>query len=95
MRWFSHPRWGLIRVLKMQLRSLREGYQDTLVATKGADLLFGNLFSYSARLVAERTGIAWASGIHIPMGFFSAYDPPLVPVLPEVLNKLDFLGPNF
>ena len=52
MRRFSHPRWGLIRVLRMQLRWLPEAYEDTLVAAEGAGLLVGNLAAYSARLVA-------------------------------------------
>jgi UDP:flavonoid glycosyltransferase YjiC (YdhE family) len=79
----------------MQLCSLREAYEDTLVAAKGADLLVGNLASYSARLVAEKSGVAWASVMHIPTGFFSAYDPPLLPCLPGVSKNLRFLGPAF
>jgi rhamnosyltransferase subunit B len=91
----SHPRWGLIRVAQMQLGSLREAYEDTLAATKGADLLVGNLASYAARLVAEKTGIAWASAMHIPLVFYSAYDPPLLPLMPVVSKHLRFLGPRF
>jgi UDP:flavonoid glycosyltransferase YjiC (YdhE family) len=95
MRWFSHRRWGLIRVAKMELRWLREAYEDTLVAAAGADLLVGNLASYSARLVAEKTGIPWASAMHIPMLFYSAYDPPMLTGLPIPSKSLRFLGPRF
>jgi rhamnosyltransferase subunit B len=91
----SHPRWGLIHVAQMQLRSLRESYEDTLAATKGADLLVANLASYGARLVAEKTGIAWASAMHIPIAFYSAYDPPVLPIMPVVSKRLRFLGPKF
>src|ERR1019366_5241371 len=95
MRWFSHRRWGLIRVAKMQLRWLREAYGDTLVAAAGADLLVGNLASYSARLVAEKTGVPWVSAMHIPVLFYSAYDPPLLTGLPIPSKSLRFLGPRF
>ncbi len=95
MRRYSHPRWGLIRVAQWQLRSLREAYEDTLAAAAGADLLVGNLAAYAARLVAEKTGVAWASAMHIPLLFASAYDPPVLPGLPAVSKKLRCLGPNF
>jgi rhamnosyltransferase subunit B len=91
----SHPRWGLIHVARMQLRSLREGYEDTLATTKGADLLVANLAAYGARLVAEKTGIPWASAMHIPIGFYSAYNPPLLPIAPLACKRLRFLGPWF
>jgi len=95
MRRLSHPRWGLIRVLEMQLRWLPEAYQDTLAAAEGADLLVGNLAAYSVRLVAEKTGIPWASAMHIPMiAFFSAHDPPLLSGFPLVSERLRFLGPG-
>jgi UDP:flavonoid glycosyltransferase YjiC (YdhE family) len=92
---YSHPRWGLIRVLQMQLGCVQEAYEDTLAAVSGADLLVGNLATYAARLVAEKTGIAWASVMHMPMGIFSAYDPPLLPGLPLASKNLRFLGPRF
>jgi len=95
MRRLSHPRWGVIRVVRMLLRALRESYDDTLAAVEGADLLVGNLATYAARLVAEKKGIAWASVMHIPTGFFSAYDPPLLPGFPVLSKKLRFLGPKF
>jgi len=95
LRWFSHRRWGLIRVAKMQLRWLREAYEDTLVAAAGADLLVGNLASYSARLVAEKKGVPWVSAMHLPMLCYSAYDPPLLTGLPIPSKSLRFLGSHF
>src|SRR5208337_3961433 len=41
------------------------------------------------------TGVAWASAMHIPLLFYSAYDPPLPPGLAGVSKKLRFLGPTF
>jgi UDP:flavonoid glycosyltransferase YjiC (YdhE family) len=95
LRWFSHRRWSLIRVAQMQLRWLREAYEDTLVVAAGADLLVGNLASYAARLVAEKTGVPWASAMHLPMLLYSAYDPPLLTGLPIPTKSLRFLGPRF
>jgi rhamnosyltransferase subunit B len=95
MRRYSHPRWGLFRILQWQLRSRREAYEDTLVAVEGAGLLVGKLAAYPARLVSEKTGVPWASVMHIPMLFYSAYDPPLLPGLPGLSKNLRFLGPAF
>ncbi|MHB1037971.1 MAG: glycosyltransferase [Pirellulales bacterium] len=95
MRWLSHPRWGMIRVLRMLLSALRESYEDTLAAADGADLLVGMMAAYASRLVAEKKGITWVSAMHIPMGFFSAYDPPLLPGWPLLSRRLRFLGPKF
>jgi rhamnosyltransferase subunit B len=44
--------------------------------------------------VAEKKGIPWASTMLHPIGFLSAYDPPVLPPAPY-LAKLRFLGPTF
>ena len=75
--------------------SLRESYEDTLRAAEGADLLIGMHAAYATRLVAEKTGIPWASAVHIPMGFFSAYDPPILDFAPSASRRLRFLGSPF
>ncbi len=95
LRRLSHPRWGLIRVARTVLPALRESYEDTLEAAEGADLLVGNLATYAAGLVAEKKGIPWASVMHTPTLFFSAYDPPLLPGFPGLSKELRFLGPAF
>ena len=95
VRRLSHPRWGLIRVARMVLPVLRESYDDTLAAAEGADLLVGNLATYATGLVAEKRAVPWASVMHIPTLFVSAYDPPLLPGLPGLSKKLRFLGPPF
>jgi hypothetical protein len=58
--------------------AIRESYEDTLHAAAGADLLIGMHATYATRLVAEKTGVSWVSAVHIPLGFFSAYDPPIL-----------------
>jgi UDP:flavonoid glycosyltransferase YjiC (YdhE family) len=96
MRRIMHPRWGLIRVIReLLLPVLRESYDDTLAAAEGADVLVANQATYASPFVAEKTGIAWVSAMHIPMGLFSAYDPPLLPGFPGLSKKLRFLGPAF
>lgn len=82
----------VIRELMMPV--LRESYVDTLAAAEGADLLVSHMLTFTARLVAEKQGIRWASTYLQPLGFFSAYDPPVLPQVPQ-LAKLRFLGPTF
>ncbi len=95
VRRLTHPRWGTIRAVRMQLLSLRESYEDTLAASEGADLLVGNMAAYATGIVAEKRAMPWASAMHLPTGFFSAYDPPLIPGFPGFSKALRFLGPNF
>lgn len=73
---------------------VQESYEDTLAAAQGADLLVSHVLTYAARLVAEKTGIPWTCSFLQPLGFFSACDPPVLPLVP-FLSKLRFLGPVF
>ncbi|MGO9464981.1 MAG: glycosyltransferase [Isosphaeraceae bacterium] len=82
----------VVRELLMPV--LRESYEDVLAAARGADLLVSHVLTYATRLVAEKTGIPWAGVFLQPLGFFSAYDPPVLPQIP-FLSKLRFLGPAF
>lgn len=82
----------VVRVLLMA--ALRDSYEDLLAAAQDADLLVSHVLTYAARLVAEKTGIAWATGFLQPLGFFSAYDPPVLPQV-SFLAKLRGLGPAF
>jgi rhamnosyltransferase subunit B len=61
---------------------LRQTYADLLdAATKPerADLLLLGELNYAGPLVAEVTGIPWASYVLAPLSFFSAFDPPVLP----------------
>ncbi len=65
--------------------SLRETYEDlTHAATQPerADLLLLGELNYAGPLVAEVTGIPWASYVLAPLSFFSAFDPPVLPPYP-------------
>ncbi len=66
---------------------LRETYSDLLdAATKPerADLLLLGELNYAGPIVAEVTGIPWASYVLAPFSFFSAYDPPVLPPYPRL-----------
>jgi rhamnosyltransferase subunit B len=66
---------------------LRQTYADLLdAATKPerADLLLVGELNYAGPLVAEVTGIPWASYVLAPLSFFSAFDPPVLPMYPRL-----------
>ena len=76
---------------------LRETYEDLLdAATKPAraDLLVLGELNYAGPIVAEMTGIPWASYVLAPLSFFSAFDPPVLPPYPR-LARADKAVPGF
>ena len=96
VRWFSHPRFGLLRVGRGSLRpALCDAYEDTLAAAQGADLLVTMIASYATRLVAEKEGIPQVSAVHTPVTFVLAYDPPILEISPFLSKWLRLLGPLF
>ena len=77
--------------------ALRQTYDDLLdAATKPvhADLLLLGELNYAGPIVAEVTGIKWASYVLAPLSFFSAFDPPVLPPYPK-LAKADKKVPGF
>ncbi len=76
---------------------LRQTYDDLMdAATKPerADLLLLGELNYAGPLVAEVTGIPWASYVLAPLSFFSAFDPPVLPPYPRVA-RADKVVPGF
>ena len=66
---------------------LRETYDDLTAAVTipvRADLLLMGELNYAGPIVAEVTGIPWASYLLAPLSFFSAYDPPVLPMYPRL-----------
>ena len=66
---------------------LRQTYDDLLDAAmkpERADLLLLGELNYAGPLVAEVTGIKWASYVLAPLSFFSAFDPPVLPMYPRL-----------
>lgn len=77
--------------------ALRQTYDDLLdAATKPAraDLLLLGELNYAGPVVAEVTGIPWASYVLAPLSFFSAFDPPVLPPYPR-LARADKAVPGF
>ncbi len=65
--------------------SLRKSYEDLTAAVEaegGADLLVTGELAYAGPIVAEKTGIPWASYVLAPFSYFSGYDPPVLPPYP-------------
>ena len=66
---------------------LRQTYDDlTAAATTPAraDLLLLGELNYAGPIVAEASGIPWASYVLAPLSFFSAFDPPVLPMYPRL-----------
>ena len=66
---------------------LRQTYDDLLAAATvpaRADMLLLGELNYAGPLVAEVTGIPWASYVLAPLSFFSAFDPPVLPPYPRL-----------
>ncbi|MDR3725014.1 MAG: glycosyltransferase [Terracidiphilus sp.] len=76
--------------------SLKETYADLLdAATKPerADLMLLGELNYAGPIVAEVTRIPWASYVLAPLSFFSAFDPPVLPMYPR-LARADRVVPG-
>ncbi|MGA2216988.1 MAG: glycosyltransferase [Terracidiphilus sp.] len=67
--------------------ALRQTYDDLLHAVTApvrADLMLLGELNYAGPLVAEIAGIPWASYVLAPLSFFSAFDPPVLPMYPRL-----------
>jgi UDP:flavonoid glycosyltransferase YjiC (YdhE family) len=76
--------------------AIRDSYQDLLAAVEAkgrADMLVTGELAYAGPIVAEKTGIPWASYVLAPLSFFSGYDPPVLPPYPT-LAKVQSLVPG-
>lgn len=80
-------------VREMLMPVLRQTWEDTLAAAEGADVLVSHPLTFTTRIAAELRRIRWVSSMLAPIGFFSAHDPPVVPM--AFLNLLRPLGPAF
>jgi UDP:flavonoid glycosyltransferase YjiC (YdhE family) len=81
---------------KFLFPALRQSYEDLLTAVEadgGADLLLAGELAYAAPIIAEKTGLPWASYVLAPFSFFSAYDPPVLPPYPN-LAKAQLVVPK-
>ncbi len=67
---------GIFR--EMFLPSLRESLSDLLHATEDADAIVSHTLTSASRLVAESRRLVWVSTVMQPMGYLSAYEPPVI-----------------
>ena len=92
------PKRGTERLLRgFVFPVLRATYEDLMravAANGGADLMVCGELVYPAPLVAEKTGVRWATYITSPMSFFSAYDLPVLPPYPKLALFLRSFGPT-
>ena len=79
-------RRGTERTLREVLfPAIRQSYDELRAAVEAggrADLMLAGELTYQAPLVAEVTGVRWASYVLAPLSFFSSYDPPVLPPYP-------------
>ena len=64
-----------LMVREMFMPRLRDSYQDLADACRGANLLVTHPLTFAGPLLAQKTGLAWASTALSPMTMFSAFDP--------------------
>src|SRR5580704_10305865 len=75
---------GLRDFLFPALRQTYDDLMDAAMKPERADLLLLGELNYAGPLVAEVTGIPWASYVLAPLSFFSAFDPPMLPMFPRL-----------
>jgi UDP:flavonoid glycosyltransferase YjiC (YdhE family) len=74
---------------EMFLPALRDAYTDSVAVAAGADGVVAHTLAPGAKLAAEAAGVPWVSAVMQPMGFFSAYEPPVLgpPPLAALLRR--------
>jgi rhamnosyltransferase subunit B len=85
---------GLRNFLFPALRQTYDDLFDAATRPARADLLLVGELNYAGPIVAEMTGIPWASYVLAPLSFFSAFDPPVLPPYPK-LAQADKGVPGF
>jgi rhamnosyltransferase subunit B len=75
---------GLREFLFPVLDQTYDDLTDAATQPARADLLLLGELNYAGPIVAEKAGIPWASYVLAPLSFFSAYDPPVLPMYPRL-----------
>jgi rhamnosyltransferase subunit B len=83
----------IVRFMLQHLPQMYRDYERAVNADGGADLLITSDLAYAGPILAEKTGINWASQVLSPLSFLSAYDDSVLPPLPW-LWRLKALGPR-
>jgi UDP:flavonoid glycosyltransferase YjiC (YdhE family) len=94
-----HPAKGPERVIRgIMMPALRQSYTDLKAAVEadgGADLLVTSEIAFAGPIVAEKSGVRWASTVLAPISFFSRFDPPILPALPGLAWVQRYAPPSF
>jgi rhamnosyltransferase subunit B len=75
---------GLREFLFPALRQTYDDLLDAVTRPERADLMLLGELNYAGPVVADITGIPWASYVLAPLSFFSAFDPPVLPMYPRL-----------
>ena len=93
-RGVTDPVTGLrFLVKRLILPFARATFDDLNAACEGADLMLAHRLVLAAPLVAEYRRLPWMSAVLQPLGFFSAYDPPVTGWAPALDAIRPWLGP--
>ena len=85
---------GLREFLFPALRQTYEDLTDAATKPERADVLLLGELNYAGPIVAEVTGIPWASYVLAPLSFFSAFDPPVLPMYPRLARVVSRKWPQ-
>lgn len=88
-------RRGPEEVVRFMLRALPQTYADYERAANAAaaDLILTSDLALAGPILAQKTGLAWASQVLSPISFLSAYDETVLPPIPW-LRHLHAFGPR-
>lgn len=67
---------------KYVMPSMKDTYTDLRPLLETADFLVNSPLIFPGPLIAESIQLPWASLLLQPFGYFSIYDPPLIPAIP-------------
>ncbi|MEM9507982.1 MAG: glycosyltransferase [Cyanobacteria bacterium P01_E01_bin.35] len=70
--------------------SLHETYADLISCCQDADLIIAGEGVIAARLVAEKLELPWVLVVLQPISFLSLYDPPVIPIFPQLSRLSKF-----
>jgi rhamnosyltransferase subunit B len=76
------------------LPAIRESYQDTVAATRDADMIVTHPVTLAALLLARKSSLPWASVALSPVSLFSVYDPPVFTGVPFA-ERIATFGSSF
>ena len=79
-------------ITELLMPKIRETYEQLRAALHGADLLVNHPITYAGPLAAEHARMPWLSTVLAPLSFYSAHDPPVLPMAPR-LNDVPLVGP--